>query len=156
MKHNLELAAMMFLCVTIVIAVWYSPAAQQQRETFPETRDHRVLLVAPPIVYRSRKQAASYTENRIRPPDKRVWFPNLLTAKDLFGENQEIIDSDVVNDRFSTANTAVPAEFAGFLAVERFINNLGRNRKRVRLTGLPAYRADRGYRLIGLLTSWAT
>ncbi len=39
-----------------------------------------------------------------------------------------IIDADVANDPDSTANTAVPAEFAGFSAVERFIGYLGRNR----------------------------
>ena len=33
------------------------------------------------------------------------------------------IDIDVANDPCSTANTAVPAEFAGLLAVERFIGN---------------------------------
>jgi hypothetical protein len=44
------------------------------------------------------------------------------------------IDVDVVNDPDSTANRAVPAlavpaEFAGFSAVERFIGYLGRNSK---------------------------
>ena len=72
-------------------------------------------FVVPPIVCRLRKQAACYTENRIRPPNKRVWLANLLTAKYLFGENQEI-------------------------------------RKRLRLRDLSAYRADHGYRPIGLLT----
>ena len=57
----------------------------------------------------------SYTENRIRLPDERVRFPNLLTAKDLFGQNHQI-------------------------------------RKRHRPTDLPAYRADRGYRPVSLLT----
>ena len=37
------------------------------------------------------------------------------------------IDSDVANDPYSAANTAVPAEFASRLAVERFICNVGRN-----------------------------
>jgi hypothetical protein len=37
------------------------------------------------------------------------------------------IDSDAVNDPNSTANTAVPAEFAGFFTAERFIGNLGHN-----------------------------
>ncbi|MBN2579679.1 MAG: hypothetical protein JXB10_11875 [Pirellulales bacterium] len=39
-----------------------------------------------------------------------------------------VIDADAANDRGSTANTAVPAEFAGFLAVERFIGNAGLNK----------------------------
>ena len=47
-------------------------------------------VVSSPIAYRLRKQAACYAENRIRSPDKRVRLPNLLTPKDLFGENQEI------------------------------------------------------------------
>jgi len=55
--------------------------------------------------------------NRIRLTDGRVRFPNLLTAKDLFGENQEIT-------------------------------------KRLRPTDLSAYRADRRYRPIGLLTEF--
>ncbi len=38
----------------------------------------------------NRHSLVSYTENRIRPPDERVRLPNLLTPKDLFGENQEI------------------------------------------------------------------
>ena len=42
--------------------------------------------------------------------------------------SQSIIDSDVVNDPYSAANTAVPAEFASRLAVERIICNAGRNR----------------------------
>jgi hypothetical protein len=37
------------------------------------------------------------------------------------------IDSDVANDPNSTANTAVPAEFAGVLAAERFIGSAGLN-----------------------------
>jgi len=39
-----------------------------------------------------------------------------------------VIDVDVANDPCSAANAAVPAEFAGQLAVERFIGNVGRNR----------------------------
>ena len=42
-----------------------------------------------------------------------------------------IIDSDVVNNPYSAANTAVPAEFASCLAVERFIYNVGCNRTRL-------------------------
>jgi hypothetical protein len=42
-----------------------------------------------------------------------------------------LIDSDVVNDPDFTANTAVPAEFAGSLAGERFIGHLGRNQEMV-------------------------
>jgi hypothetical protein len=38
------------------------------------------------------------------------------------------IDSDVANDPDSTANTAVPAEFAGVLAADRFIGSAGLNR----------------------------
>ena len=47
-------------------------------------------FVVPPIVYRPRKQAACYAENGIGATDKRVRTANLLTPKDLFGENQEI------------------------------------------------------------------
>jgi hypothetical protein len=35
-----------------------------------------------------------------------------------------LIDSEVANDLHSTANTAVPAGFAGLLPAERFISNL--------------------------------
>ncbi|MBN2580475.1 MAG: hypothetical protein JXB10_15935, partial [Pirellulales bacterium] len=38
------------------------------------------------------------------------------------------IDADAAHDRSSTANTAVPAEFAGLLAAERFIGNAGLNK----------------------------
>jgi hypothetical protein len=38
-----------------------------------------------------------------------------------------IIDSEVANDRHSTANTAVPAGFAGLPSAERFISNLDIN-----------------------------
>jgi hypothetical protein len=38
-----------------------------------------------------------------------------------------IIDSDAANDPNSTANTAVPAEFAGVLAAEEFIGSAGPN-----------------------------
>ncbi len=36
-------------------------------------------------------------------------------------------DTDVANDPWLTANTAVPAEFAGRLAAERFIGDVGHN-----------------------------
>jgi hypothetical protein len=38
------------------------------------------------------------------------------------------IASDIANGWHLTANTAVPAEFAGTLAAERFLGNVGRNR----------------------------
>jgi hypothetical protein len=39
-----------------------------------------------------------------------------------------LIDTDVANDPCSTANTAVPAEFAGCLVAQRFIGNAGHNK----------------------------
>jgi hypothetical protein len=41
------------------------------------------------------------------------------------------IDADIANGLNSTANTSVPAEFAGFPAVERFISNVGLNNETV-------------------------
>jgi hypothetical protein len=41
---------------------------------------------------------------------------------------EDVIDVDVANDPYSAANTAVPAEFAGFVAVERFISHVGCNK----------------------------
>jgi len=52
-------------------------------------------LGVPPTAFRLRKQTACYTENRIRPPDKRVRFPNLLTANHLLGENWEVGKRDM-------------------------------------------------------------
>jgi RNA polymerase sigma-70 factor, ECF subfamily len=43
-------------------------------------------------------------------------------------------DTDVVNDPCSTANAAVPAGFAGSLAADWFIGNVGRNRRVVTLS----------------------
>jgi len=40
----------------------------------------------------------------------------------------EVIDTDIANDPCSTANMAVPAEFAGQWAAERFIGKVGRNK----------------------------
>jgi hypothetical protein len=40
----------------------------------------------------------------------------------------DVIDIEVVNDPDPAANTAVPVEFAGFLAVEGFIGYLGLNK----------------------------
>jgi hypothetical protein len=51
-----------------------------------------------------------------------------------------IIGSDIANGRCSTANTAVPAEFAGKLAAERFIGNAGRN------SPYPSYRVRAAWR----------
>jgi len=46
----------------------------------------------------------------------------------LFGS--AIIDTDIVNDSCSTANTAVPAKFAGLPAAKRFVGNVGCNKKK--------------------------
>ncbi len=43
--------------------------------------------------------------------------------------------SDIANGWYSTANTAVPAEFAGIGAVERFTGNVGRNRHQAQYRG---------------------
>ena len=42
---------------------------------------------------------------------------------------QAFIDTDIANDPCSTANMAVPAEFAGQWVAERFIGKAGRNRE---------------------------
>ncbi len=42
---------------------------------------------------------------------------------------EAIIDADIVNDSCSTANAAVPAEFAGLPAAKRFVGNVGCNKK---------------------------
>jgi hypothetical protein len=44
-------------------------------------------------------------------------------------EDIQVIDANIANDSDSTANTSVPAEFAGFPAVEWFISNVGLNKK---------------------------
>ncbi len=67
-----------------------------------------------------------------------------------------ILMFDVANDPYSAANTAVPAEFASRLAVERFICNAGHNKiASCQKTFVKACLQERNYAVIAHLCGFA-
>ncbi|MGD9128166.1 MAG: hypothetical protein PVH19_12385 [Planctomycetia bacterium] len=61
-------------------------------------------------------------------PVARVWYSFTYSNDRLF------IGSDVFNDRYAVANTAIPAGFAGFVTAERFISNADLNKTKAIVT----------------------
>ena len=72
------------------------------------------------------KNGSTTWKNKTVPIEPKTQLPGNGKEKKL--RPKSTIDSDVANEPYSAANTAVPAEFASHLSVEWFIDNIGRNR----------------------------